>query len=133
MDETQYAWRPAEGVRSSAEVLLHVAAPNYWLPISLGIDPPADVPIAEAFETMVAFEKETDRAAIIASLGASFDHLRSAIAATPEASLDDDLEYFGRQGTVRSYLVEITTHLHEHLGQLVAYARTNGVTPPWSR
>ena len=26
-----------------------------------------------------------------------------------------------------------TTHLHEHLGQLIAYARSNGVVPPWSR
>jgi hypothetical protein len=26
-----------------------------------------------------------------------------------------------------------TTHLHEHLGQLIAYARSNNVTPPWSK
>ena len=24
-------------------------------------------------------------------------------------------------------------HLHEHLGQLIAYARSNNIAPPWSR
>jgi uncharacterized damage-inducible protein DinB len=26
----------------------------------------------------------------------------------------------------------LVSHEHEHLGQMIAYARSNGVTPPWS-
>jgi len=35
--------------------------------------------------------------------------------------------------TRRAMWIGATTHLHEHLGQLIAYARSNGVVPPWSR
>jgi uncharacterized damage-inducible protein DinB len=34
--------------------------------------------------------------------------------------------------TVRGALLLATTHMHEHLGQSIAYARTIGVVPPWS-
>jgi uncharacterized damage-inducible protein DinB len=27
----------------------------------------------------------------------------------------------------------LATHNHEHLGQMIAYARMNGIAPPWSR
>jgi hypothetical protein len=30
-------------------------------------------------------------------------------------------------------MLATVTHLHEHLGQLIAYARSNNVEPPWSR
>jgi hypothetical protein len=30
-------------------------------------------------------------------------------------------------------LISMSAHLSEHLGQAIAYARVNHVTPPWSR
>ncbi len=27
----------------------------------------------------------------------------------------------------------VSGHAHEHLGQAIAYARSNGVVPPWSQ
>jgi hypothetical protein len=38
-----------------------------------------------------------------------------------------------RQTTTRATWIATVTHLHEHLGQLIAYARSNNVTPPWSK
>jgi hypothetical protein len=29
--------------------------------------------------------------------------------------------------------MRILVHMHEHLGQSIAYARMNGITPPWSK
>ena len=39
---------------------------------------------------------------------------------------------FGRQTTKRDACMLTVVHAHEHLGQLIAYARSNGITPPWS-
>jgi hypothetical protein len=39
---------------------------------------------------------------------------------------------FGNDTTERGAFLSALTHLHEHLGQSVAYARMNGVVPPWS-
>ncbi|NIW85417.1 MAG: DinB family protein, partial [Gammaproteobacteria bacterium] len=50
----------------------------------------------------------------------------------PKESLDDPIDMFGQQATKRAGLILLVTHMHEHLGQMVAYARMNGVAPPWS-
>ena len=39
---------------------------------------------------------------------------------------------FGNDNTERAAFMMALNHLHEHLGQSVAYARMNGVVPPWS-
>jgi len=50
-----------------------------------------------------------------------------------EADLDKKVKTFGgREMTQRQVLMLIVTHMHEHLGQSIAYARMNGITPPWS-
>jgi len=41
---------------------------------------------------------------------------------------------FGQRKTAaRSLWISTVTHLHEHLGQLIAYARSNKIAPPWSK
>lgn len=39
----------------------------------------------------------------------------------------------GRDATVDGVYLRILVHANEHMGQLVAYARMNGIVPPWSR
>jgi uncharacterized damage-inducible protein DinB len=119
-------WRPAEGVRSVSEVLMHVAGANYMLTNFIGVAPPADAPPREAETTW------TDPAQVVPALKGSFAHLRAAIEKTPDADLDKAVKMFGQDHTVRSALLLMDNHLHEHLGQLIAYARSNGVAPPWS-
>ncbi len=79
------------------------------------------------------FEKETDPEALLAGLEHSFTHARHAIAQVPDDQLDDAVTMFGQDATKRQVLLLVVTHMHEHLGQAIAYARMNGVAPPWSR
>jgi hypothetical protein len=55
------------------------------------------------------------------------------MAAVPEAKLDEAVQVLGQKNTNRGMWIMATVHLHEHLGQLISYARSNNVTPPWSK
>jgi len=135
MPETTYAWKPAPEVRSTGDVFLHVAADNYFIPAAMGIAPPAATGIdGKEYKSAVAFEtRKMSRDQIIAELEQSFAFLQTSMAAASDASLDATIEAFGQKTTGRAMWLSTTTHLHEHLGQLIAYARTNGVKPPWSQ
>lgn len=132
--EDAWSWRPGEGVRSVREVFLHVAADNYLLPAALGATPPASTGIsADDFSTAQAYEaREMSKAETISALQTSFDHLVDVIGGTHEANLTDRISIFGGEWSRQGFLVLTTTHLHEHLGQMIAYARMNDVVPPWS-
>lgn len=135
MPEATYAWRPMPGVRSVGEAFTHVAADNYFMPAALGIAPPAATGISGTdYKTVEAYEKKArTRAEIIAEVEQSFAFLEKAMHDTPDAKLDTMQKMFGRETSVRSTWVMTLTHVHEHLGQLIAYARSNKVVPPWSR
>lgn len=132
----KYEWRPGEGVRSVSEVLMHVAGANFMLPSLIGIAPPEDL-AAEGMPAIMArmeeLERVTDPAEVESTMRRSFDHARQAIAAVPEGELDASVDLFGHPSTKRAALSLLVNHMHEHLGQSVAYARVNGVVPPWSR
>lgn len=134
MPDAAWAWRPGTGVRSTAEVFMHVAADNYFLPVLMGVAAPADTGITKEYTTVAAFEKKTmSRDATIAELEKSFAFLKKSLSDIPDAKLGEPLEFFGQKSTYRGLSVTTATHLHEHLGQLIAYARSNNVTPPWSK
>ena len=127
-------WRPAQGTRSVSEVLMHVASDNYLIPAALGFAADASTGIkGDDYNTAVAFEKRpVNKAQAIAELEKSFTHLRKSLRETPDARLGASVTMFGQPFTMQQGWIMATTHLHEHLGQLIAYARSNGVTPPWS-
>ncbi len=128
-------WRPAEGVRSVGQVWQHVSADNYLLPAAVGVAPdPATGIKAADYATVTAYEtRKISRDESLAALEQSFAHLVKAMRETPDARLDEMVKFFGQDMTVRQVWIATTTHLHEHLGQAIAYARSNGVVPPWSR
>ena len=130
----KYAWRPAPGVRSIGEVVMHVASDNYWFPVVLGSTADPSTSITADFKTAVAFEKRTiSRDSSIAELERSFAFLKKSLAATPESRLSEKVTMFGQQFTMQQAWLLATVHLHEHLGQFIAYSRGNGVKPPWSQ
>lgn len=132
--ETAYGWRPAAGVRSVGEVLQHVSADNYILPVYFGKPAPTATGITKDYKTAVAYEtRKLDKTAIVADLEASFKHLHEGLGLITDQNLGGTLDWFGQPATRRKAAVSTVTHLHEHLGQLIAYARANGITPPWSR
>lgn len=124
--QEKYTWRPGEGVRSVSEVFLHVSAGYYNLPRLIGTPPP------EGFTPQGFEASTTEKAKIIEQLRASFAHAKQAIAKVADADLDKPTRMFGRDSTLRNALLLMATHGHEHLGQMIAYARTNGVVPPWT-
>jgi uncharacterized damage-inducible protein DinB len=121
----KYGWRPAEGVRSISEALMHLAGANFFFPTLFGTSPPEGV-------DMQNLEKITDREKVVSTVKASFEHLRGLIQSTPDDKLDDAIKMFGEDSTVAGGLHAAVSHSHEHLGQLIAYARSVGVAPPWS-
>lgn len=135
MPPAAYKWRPGEGVRSVEEVLLHVAGDNYFLPALIGVPAPAESGIdGKDNKTVAVFEaRRLTRDQIVAELTKSFAFLKDAMRDTPDTALEMPPKNSVRQTTTRATWIATVTHLHEHLGQLIAYARSNNVTPPWSK
>lgn len=129
--EDKYSWRPAPGVRSVSEALIHVATEYYyWVPSSIGGKPPADFGVPR--ETIPAMERTiTTKAAVIAELEKSWAHTRAQLHASDAAALTGTYKPWG--GTLARSAFSMSGDLHEHLGQLIAYARSIGVKPPWSK
>ena len=123
--EEKYTWRPAEGVRSVSEAYMHVAGANFFLTRIIGVEPPAGQDPRD-------LEKITDKAKVLELLKQSLEHVRQAALKTPDAEMDKPVKMFGRETTVRDVFLLLALHQHEHLGQAIAYARMNGVVPPWS-
>ena len=124
MPAEKYTWRPAPGVRSVSEVYMHIAGGNYFLASFVGMKPPA--------YDESALERIHDKARVLAELRKSFDHIRLAALTASDADLDKPIKMLGTDTTVRGAFISALNHLHEHLGQSIAYARMNGVVPPWT-
>jgi uncharacterized damage-inducible protein DinB len=135
MPESTYDWRPMEGVRSVAEVYKHVISDNYLLAAAAGHAAPEATGIkGDDYRTAGAYERRSmSKAEIVAALKASFDHMETALGATTREGLNGSVSVFGMDMTGRGLWILTVTHLHEHLGQSIAYARSNHVVPPWSR
>lgn len=123
MPAGKYSWRPVRGVRSVSEVYMHIAGGNYTLVSFVGDKPMLDTR---------SYERIVDKPRVLEELRRSFDYLRDAIINTSDADLDKPIRMFGNDSTERAAFMMALNHLHEHLGQSVAYARMNGVVPPWS-
>jgi len=123
----KFAWRPSKDVRSVSEVLLHVAAGNFSIPRRLGTDPPADFN-PQGFDKSI-----TDKTKVIDMLKRSFVHAKQAVTKLTDADMEKTADWFGgRKATYREIAFFLAAHEHEHLGQSIAYARMNGITPPWT-
>lgn len=121
----KYSWRPGEGVRSVSEVYVHIAGSNYFFMTFLGVKPP--MKMDASLEKTV-----TDKAEVVKLLRPSFDHVRQTILGLSDKDLEKTTEMFGSTVTYRNALITEISHLHEHLGQSIAYARVNDVVPPWT-
>jgi uncharacterized damage-inducible protein DinB len=122
----KYNWRPAEGVRSVREVILHIASSNYFLMSGIGFPPPAGVD-AKAIEAL------TDKTQIIDALKKSLAYTKEKGAQLKDANLEDKVKLPFGEFTKQVMLLILLEHSGEHKGQLIAYSRSNGVVPPWSK
>lgn len=124
--EEQYAWRPAEGIRSVSEVFMHVAGGNYAMAAGLGHDMSHLLP--ENAEATVTSKEEAMKV-----LKESQDHVVMALDMLADADLAGTVQVFGQEMSRYMVLAILAGHSHEHLGQSIAYARSIGVAPPWSQ
>jgi uncharacterized damage-inducible protein DinB len=122
----KYTWRPAPDVRSISEVFLHVSATTYQLAPMMGAAP------LPGFQLKGFDESTTAKDKIIDQLNHSFDYLRAAIEKMSNDDLKKPVKELGPEASVGDVIYEIVIDAHEHLGQSIAYARLNGVVPPWT-
>lgn len=123
----KYSWTPQPGVRSVAEVCAHIISANYYFGSKLG----AKVPDGVNMETLEKDLKTKD--AITAELKRSYEVAINAVKNTKDAALATKVEFpFPGEFTNMTAALILLGHTNEHLGQLIAYARMNNITPPWS-
>ena len=133
MPESTFEWRPTEGVRSVSEVYLHAAFTNYICVTVSGGTVADEVGFVMDFSKANDWDTQTtEKAAVIEKLNQSFAILIERVAELTQEDLDRMVEVFGMTMSVRNFMITMIAHCHEHLGQGIAYARMNDVTPPWS-
>jgi len=126
--EEKYGWKPTPEVRSVGQVVGHVAGAEYLFAKMLGAELPAGAPQDEN-----GLENLGSKAELTAALDKALTYARGvAENATPEM-LAKKVNFFGTEVTGRGLFIEMFGHMSEHLGQLIAYARSVGVAPPWSK
>ena len=122
----RYTWRPAPGVRSISEVLLHIAGSHFNLPRVLGVAP------GEGMVGRDYDKSTTDKTRVIAALKESMAFMRAGVEKLTDADAEKTMAWFDGRNTYRGILYFMARHTGEHTGQVIAYARINGVVPPWS-
>jgi hypothetical protein len=128
--QDKYDWRPMEGVRSVAEVLMLASFEGYsFVPRAFG-GQTADLGGREAAERLRTLN---DKAQVIEHLTKGFAHAKAVIEAIDATTLGASRQLQGGSRTAPELAVRVMGDLHEHLGQLIAYARVNRIVPPWSQ
>jgi hypothetical protein len=126
--QDKYTWRPMDGVRSVAEVFALAASEGYaFVPTSFGGKAGA------SREELTALRTETNKAKLIEALNKAFAHAKAELEAADPASLTGKRNVMGQQRSSVDAALMIGGDLHEHLGQMIAYARMNKIVPPWSK
>src|SRR5829696_10017848 len=110
MPAEKYGWRPAEKIRTVGEVFMHVAGGNYFLPTFW------DVKVPEGTNPREFEPNGADKAKVLSTMKASFEHVRNAIKNAPEADLTKAIKLFGNDATIRQAMMVVANHNHEHLG-----------------
>jgi uncharacterized damage-inducible protein DinB len=127
MPQDRYDWRPEGEAMSVARVYGHIARYNFYYPqSSLGVAPPAGL----GLDTLEAMR---DKAQIVRLLRQSSDHVRRVMKDMPAEQLEAMTTLYGRNVPRWAVMLQLVAHMNEHLGQSIAYARSNTIVPPWSR
>jgi hypothetical protein len=125
------AWRPMEGTRSFREVFAHLAAEGNTETAMFGRPLPAgslaDFDAEEARLTKLPDDE------LIAAMDRGMQSLTATLAGLSRAKINTPIRYYGENTLPRVATTYTLNDLHEHLGQLVAYARMNQIVPPWSK
>jgi uncharacterized damage-inducible protein DinB len=127
MPPESYDWRPERAAMPVGQVYAHIARYNYYYPAtSLGVAAPSGMRL----DTLEAMR---NKAQIVELLRRSADHVRRVASEMPAEQLEATTKLYGRSVPRWAVMLQLVAHMNEHLGQSIAYARSNSVVPPWSR
>lgn len=124
--DDKFGWRPADGVRSVSEIFVHMCGANYWIPSLMGEQ------IPESFGKD-AEKTITSKADVIKTLKDSYKTAQIFVASLKADDLETTVKTPFGDMSKRKLALLLVNHGHEHIGQGIAYARSNGVVPPWSK
>ena len=128
--QDKYTWRPMDGVRSVSEVLMLAAFEgSMFIPTSFG----ATAADLGSREEAAKLRTLSDKAQVIEHLNKGFAYAKKELEALDASALTGKRKVMGRDLGVADIALGIGGDLHEHLGQMIAYARTNHIVPPWSK
>ncbi len=119
----RYDWKPGQGVRSVGDVFNLIVRENRLLAGALSGTPNTGAKPAPI----------TDPEKLQEALKTSYIDVQKAITRLPDTDLETPVKLFGEDMTKLGAVMLILEDQHEHLGQSIAYARSNGVVPPWSK
>jgi uncharacterized damage-inducible protein DinB len=122
----KFTWSPSADSRSFARVFLHVAGERYQILAFMGATPPSD------FNGKTFEKSTTDKAQIVEQLNRSWDWAQKIITGMTNADFAKLLPKLGPQANAGDVVFILVADAHEHLGQLITYARVNGIVPPWT-
>src|ERR1039457_6558882 len=129
--EEKYSWKPGPGVRSFQQVFLHIAHANQLLLNVANNEPSMDALKKQVEENSQGEGQPINKNKVLQILADSFTALHQTIDGARASTLSRNIDLFGTSTTLRGVLIDIETHIAEHLGQAIAYARVNGIVPPW--
>ena len=138
----QYDWRPVAQARSFSEVFVHVATGNFVILDVIGVAAPVDlyaqVPADghARFQGLIRRNDELaasmrEKEAVVGLLKRSLQAVSESFATASDRELNRHLNFFGEETTVRRVYLRLLAHTDEHMGQMIAYVRFNGMAPPW--
>ena len=130
--QDKYTWRPMDGVRSVSEVLMLAAFEGYnFIPSTFGAKG-ADLGTREEAAKLRTL---TDKAQVIEHLNKGFAHAKKELEALDPATLTARRKIMISPNplAITDIALGVGGDLHEHLGQMIAYARMNHIVPPWSK
>ncbi|PYQ89041.1 MAG: hypothetical protein DMG03_02245 [Acidobacteria bacterium] len=128
--QDKYTWRPMDGVRSVSEVLMLAAMEGYsFIPMGFG----AKAADLGSREEAAKLRTLSDKTQVIEHLDKGFAYAKQQLESIDAATLTAKRKVMGQDRSTADVVLFIGGDLHEHLGQLIAYARTNHIVPPWSK
>ena len=128
----KYGWRPSPGVRSIGEAFMHAASEFYTYAPAAWSAKRSPV-VAPGRDGYAAFEKKSTKADVLQHLDAGWNYTKSTVGAVDPSAITGQVKIFGGMHTITETSLGVVDDLHEHLGQLIAYARMNDIVPPWSK
>jgi uncharacterized damage-inducible protein DinB len=127
MPADKFSWKPEREAMEVGHVYAHVAHYNFYYPASaMGVAAPANMK-TDTLEAM------RDKAQLVQLLRTSAEHVRASVSRMSAEQLERPTKLYGREVAHWAVLVQLVAHMNEHLGQSIAYARSNNIVPPWSR